>query len=208
MSDRKVANKRVHNWALELQEYGLTFVHKAGKEHVDADAVSQQPQPPPSLPVSVDSGVPLCHHCNQPADGSKEIRSGIAAALAGVQAGVSPLQVERGFLNCVREELPRDPLLKDHFKYFAEGVLPREAKKTKQILLEESAFEERGGLLYRYKGRETERKEQLMVPEAYRKMVLVMNHNYQLGGHPGANRLTEKTLVHFWWPGLRADVRE
>uniref|UniRef100_A0A0G4GXU0 Reverse transcriptase RNase H-like domain-containing protein n=1 Tax=Chromera velia CCMP2878 TaxID=1169474 RepID=A0A0G4GXU0_9ALVE len=43
MSDRKVTNKRVHNWALELQEYGLTFVHKAGKEHVDADAVSQQP---------------------------------------------------------------------------------------------------------------------------------------------------------------------
>uniref|UniRef100_A0A0G4FV84 Integrase catalytic domain-containing protein n=1 Tax=Chromera velia CCMP2878 TaxID=1169474 RepID=A0A0G4FV84_9ALVE len=73
----------------------------------------------------------------------------MAAALAGVQAGVSPLQVERGFLDRVREELPRDPLLKDHFKYFAEGVLPREAKKAKQILLEESAFEERGGLLYR-----------------------------------------------------------
>uniref|UniRef100_A0A0G4GBP0 Reverse transcriptase domain-containing protein n=1 Tax=Chromera velia CCMP2878 TaxID=1169474 RepID=A0A0G4GBP0_9ALVE len=31
MSDRKVANKRVHNWALELQEYGLTFVHKKGR---------------------------------------------------------------------------------------------------------------------------------------------------------------------------------
>uniref|UniRef100_A0A0G4HDP6 Reverse transcriptase domain-containing protein n=1 Tax=Chromera velia CCMP2878 TaxID=1169474 RepID=A0A0G4HDP6_9ALVE len=73
ISDRKVANKRVHNWALELQEYGLTFVHKAGKEYVDADAVSRQPQPPPSLPVSIDSGVPLYHHCNQPADGSKEI---------------------------------------------------------------------------------------------------------------------------------------
>uniref|UniRef100_A0A0G4I720 RNA-directed DNA polymerase n=1 Tax=Chromera velia CCMP2878 TaxID=1169474 RepID=A0A0G4I720_9ALVE len=28
MSDRKVANKRVHNWALELQEYRLTFIHK------------------------------------------------------------------------------------------------------------------------------------------------------------------------------------
>uniref|UniRef100_A0A0G4I838 Integrase zinc-binding domain-containing protein n=1 Tax=Chromera velia CCMP2878 TaxID=1169474 RepID=A0A0G4I838_9ALVE len=208
MSDRKVANKRVHNWALELQEYGLTFVHKAGKEHVDADAVSRQPQPPPSLPVSIDSGVPLCRHYNQPAGGSKEIRSGMAAALASVQAGVSLLQVERGFLDRVREELPRDPSLKDHFKYFAEGVLLQEAKKAKQILLEESAFEKRGGLLYKYKGRGTERKEQLVVPEACRKTVLVMNHNHQLGGHPGVNRLTEKTLLHFWWPGLRADARE
>uniref|UniRef100_A0A0G4HXC7 Integrase catalytic domain-containing protein n=1 Tax=Chromera velia CCMP2878 TaxID=1169474 RepID=A0A0G4HXC7_9ALVE len=127
---------------------------------------------------------------------------------AGVQAGVSPLQVERGFLDRVREELPRDPLLKDYFKYFAEGVLPRKAKKAKQILLEESAFEERGGLLYRYEGRGTERKEQLVVPEACRKTVMVMNHDHQLGGHPGVNRLTEKTLLHFWWPGLRANARK
>uniref|UniRef100_A0A0G4GY73 Uncharacterized protein n=1 Tax=Chromera velia CCMP2878 TaxID=1169474 RepID=A0A0G4GY73_9ALVE len=102
----------------------------------------------------------------------------MAAALAGVQAGVSPLQVERGFLDHVREELPRDPLLKDHFKYFAEGVLPQEAKKAKQILLEESVFEERGGLLYRYEGRGTERKEQLVVPETCKKTVMVMNHDH------------------------------
>uniref|UniRef100_A0A0G4I745 Integrase zinc-binding domain-containing protein n=1 Tax=Chromera velia CCMP2878 TaxID=1169474 RepID=A0A0G4I745_9ALVE len=132
----------------------------------------------------------------------------MATALAGVQAGMSPLQVKRGFLDRVREELPKDPLLKDHFKYFAEGVLPREAKKAKQILLEESAFEEKRGLLYRYKGRGTKRKEQLVVPEACRKTVMVMNHDHQLGGHPGANRLTEKTLLHFWWPGFRADARD
>uniref|UniRef100_A0A0G4HAB0 Integrase catalytic domain-containing protein n=1 Tax=Chromera velia CCMP2878 TaxID=1169474 RepID=A0A0G4HAB0_9ALVE len=35
-----------------------------------------------------------------------------------------------------------------------------------------------------------------------------MGHDHSLGGHAGQHRLADKTLLHFWWPRLRADTRE
>uniref|UniRef100_A0A0G4F6T3 Reverse transcriptase RNase H-like domain-containing protein n=1 Tax=Chromera velia CCMP2878 TaxID=1169474 RepID=A0A0G4F6T3_9ALVE len=117
MEDRKVANERVRNWALELQEFGLRYVHK---------------------------------HCNQPADGSTEIRTGMGAVMADVhgQVKAAPLQANKAFLDRVREELPKDPMLGDHYRYFTKGIVPTDKRQARQVLLEESAFEFRDGLLY------------------------------------------------------------
>uniref|UniRef100_A0A0G4HA46 Reverse transcriptase domain-containing protein n=1 Tax=Chromera velia CCMP2878 TaxID=1169474 RepID=A0A0G4HA46_9ALVE len=159
MEDRKVANERVRNWALELQKFGLRYVHKSGKAHTDADALSRMPQKP--LAVCVDSGVPLCRHCNQPADGSIEIRTGIGAVMASVhrQAEAVRLQANKTFLDRVREELPKDPVLRDHYRYFVKGIMPTNKRQARQVLLEESAFEFRDGLLYRFEGSGMEKRE-------------------------------------------------
>eukprot|EP00820_Chromera_velia_P026003 Cvel_1687.t2-p1 / transcript=Cvel_1687.t2 / gene=Cvel_1687 / organism=Chromera_velia_CCMP2878 / gene_product=Retrovirus-related Pol polyprotein from transposon, putative / transcript_product=Retrovirus-related Pol polyprotein from transposon, putative / location=Cvel_scaffold60:134955-138176(-) / protein_length=1074 / sequence_SO=supercontig / SO=protein_coding / is_pseudo=false len=208
MEDRKMANERVRNWALELQKFGLRYVHKSGKAHADADALSRMPQK--LLPVCVDSGVPLCRHCNQPADRSTEIRTGMGAVMAGVygQAKATPLQANKAFLDRVREELPKDPVLGDHYRYFMKGVVPTDKRQARQVLLEESAFEFRDGLLYRFEGRGVEKREQLVMPRACQSTVLMMGHDHSLGGHAGQHRLADKTLLHFWWPRLQADARE
>eukprot|EP00820_Chromera_velia_P029680 Cvel_12563.t1-p1 / transcript=Cvel_12563.t1 / gene=Cvel_12563 / organism=Chromera_velia_CCMP2878 / gene_product=Retrovirus-related Pol polyprotein from transposon, putative / transcript_product=Retrovirus-related Pol polyprotein from transposon, putative / location=Cvel_scaffold826:34113-36770(-) / protein_length=705 / sequence_SO=supercontig / SO=protein_coding / is_pseudo=false len=198
MENRKVANERVRNWALELQEFELRYVHKSGKGHADADALSRIPQKP--LPICVDSGVPLCRHCNQPADRSTEIRTGMGAVMAGVhrQAGAAPLQANKAFLDRVREELPKDPMLGDHYRYFTKGIVPTDKRQARQVLLEESAFEFRDGLLYRFEGRGVEKREQLVVSRACQSTVLMMGYDHSLGGHAGQHRLANKTLLHFW----------
>uniref|UniRef100_A0A0G4HQ24 Reverse transcriptase domain-containing protein n=1 Tax=Chromera velia CCMP2878 TaxID=1169474 RepID=A0A0G4HQ24_9ALVE len=185
MEDRKVANERVRNWALELQEFGLRYVHKSGKAHADADALSRMPQKP--LPVCVDSGVPLCRHCNQPTDGSTEIRTGMGAVMVGVhrQAKAAPLQANKAFLDRVREELPKDPVLGDHYRYFTKGIVPTDRRQARQVLLEESAFKFRDGLLYRFKGRGVEKREQLVVPRVCQSTVLMMGYDHSLGGYAG-----------------------
>uniref|UniRef100_A0A0G4GRB8 Reverse transcriptase domain-containing protein n=1 Tax=Chromera velia CCMP2878 TaxID=1169474 RepID=A0A0G4GRB8_9ALVE len=200
MEDRKVANERVRNWALELQEFGLRYVYKSGKAHADADALSQMPQKP--LPICVDSGIPLCRYCNQPANGSTEIQTGMGAVVAGVhrQAEAAPLQVNKAFLDRVREELLKDLVLGDHYRYFTKGIVPTDKKQARQVFLEESAFEFRDSLLYRFEGRGVEKREQLVVPRAYQSTVLMMGHDHSLGGHAGQHRLADKTLLHFWWP--------
>uniref|UniRef100_A0A0K6S7N2 Integrase catalytic domain-containing protein n=1 Tax=Chromera velia CCMP2878 TaxID=1169474 RepID=A0A0K6S7N2_9ALVE len=208
MEDRKVANERVRNWALELQEFRLRYVHKSEKAHTDADALSRMPQKP--LPVYVNSGVPLCRHCNQPADGSTKIRTGMGAVKASVhgQAEAAPLQVNKTFLDRVREELPKDPVLGDYYRYFMKGIVPTDKRQARQVLLEESAFEFRDGLLYRFEERGMEKREQLVMPRACQSTVLMMGHDHSLGGHAGQHWLADKTLLHFWWPRLRADARE
>uniref|UniRef100_A0A0G4G5Y1 Integrase catalytic domain-containing protein n=1 Tax=Chromera velia CCMP2878 TaxID=1169474 RepID=A0A0G4G5Y1_9ALVE len=36
----------------------------------------------------------------------------------------------------------------------------------------------------------------------------MMGHDHSLGGYAGQHRLVDKTLLHFWWPRLRTDLRE
>uniref|UniRef100_A0A0G4HW42 Reverse transcriptase domain-containing protein n=1 Tax=Chromera velia CCMP2878 TaxID=1169474 RepID=A0A0G4HW42_9ALVE len=141
-------------------------------------------------------------HCNQPADRSTEIRTGMGAVMAGVhgQAKAAPLQANKAFLDRVREELPKDPVLGDYYRYFVKGIVPTDKRQARQVLLEESAFEFRDGLLYRFEGRGVEKREQLVMPRACQSTVLMMGHDYSLGGHTGQYRLADKTLLHFWWP--------
>uniref|UniRef100_A0A0G4H8L5 Integrase catalytic domain-containing protein n=1 Tax=Chromera velia CCMP2878 TaxID=1169474 RepID=A0A0G4H8L5_9ALVE len=134
----------------------------------------------------------------------------MGAVMTGVhgQAKAAPLQVNKAFLDRVREELPKDPVLGDHYRYFAKGIVPTDKRQARQVLLEESAFEFRDGLLYRFEERGVEKREQLVVPRACQSTVLMMGHDHSLGGHAGQHRLADKTLLHFWWPRLRADARE
>uniref|UniRef100_A0A0G4H7P6 Integrase catalytic domain-containing protein n=1 Tax=Chromera velia CCMP2878 TaxID=1169474 RepID=A0A0G4H7P6_9ALVE len=74
----------------------------------------------------------------------------------------------------------------------------------KTVMAQESLFELRGGLLYRYVG-ETE---QLYVPAHLRETVMVMHHDRPMGGHIAGKRLAERLLREFWWPGLWKDVGE
>ena len=44
------ANARLQRWSLTLQEYSYDVIHKAGKYHLDADALSRAPPPPAEMP--------------------------------------------------------------------------------------------------------------------------------------------------------------
>ena len=48
--------------------------------------------------------------------------------------------------------------------------------------------------------------EQLVVPMAFRKIVLSLAHEGIMGGYQGIGKTTEKILNCFFWPGIHADV--
>ena len=47
---------------------------------------------------------------------------------------------------------------------------------------------------------------QIVVPVKFRQQVLKLAHESILGGHLGVKKTTEKILMHFFWPGMHADV--
>ena len=51
-------------------------------------------------------------------------------------------------------------------------------------------------------------RQQVVLPREYREEVLKMGHAGPVAGHSGIARTLEKIGRHFWWPGLRKDVRE
>uniref|UniRef100_A0A3B1JS97 Gypsy retrotransposon integrase-like protein 1 n=1 Tax=Astyanax mexicanus TaxID=7994 RepID=A0A3B1JS97_ASTMX len=47
---------------------------------------------------------------------------------------------------------------------------------------------------------------QIVVPEVYRAYVLSLAHDHVMAGHLGINKTYKRILLHFFWPGLKADV--
>ena len=47
---------------------------------------------------------------------------------------------------------------------------------------------------------------QVVVPTKYRNQVMNLAHESILGGHLGSKKTCEKILMHFFWPGMHADV--
>lgn len=51
-------------------------------------------------------------------------------------------------------------------------------------------------------------KEQIILPKAYRILILRTAHLIPLTDHLRVNKSFEKILRHFYWPGLKRDVAE
>uniref|UniRef100_A0A0G4HR59 Reverse transcriptase domain-containing protein n=1 Tax=Chromera velia CCMP2878 TaxID=1169474 RepID=A0A0G4HR59_9ALVE len=205
MQENKLANKRIEKWALELQKYGLQFLYKEGKSHTDADAVSRLPVPR-QVEHSTDAGAPLCQHCFLPSDGSTPLRSEFDAAVAGVkviEAESAPTQAIVPFLEKVRRSEPTEVEVKDVFEYLQKKSLPEDLQRRRTVLAQESLFELRDGLLYRFSGES----KQLYIPAYLRETVLVMHHKHPMAGYAATKKLTARLLTEFWWPGLHKDVR-
>ena len=47
---------------------------------------------------------------------------------------------------------------------------------------------------------------QVVVPAPYRNEILSLAHDHHFSGHLGVNKTTDRTLRHFFWPGLKRDV--
>lgn len=72
------------------------------------------------------------------------------------------------------------------------------------------SFEIVDGLLYRVfnNTRSSEEVRQLVVPTPLRKSALVAAHDSVMAGHSGVTRTTKRLLTHFFWPGIRREVKK
>lgn len=49
---------------------------------------------------------------------------------------------------------------------------------------------------------------QIVVPQVFRSVILGLAHDNPLAGHLGVNKTYNRILRHFFWPGLKRDVRQ
>lgn len=47
-----------------------------------------------------------------------------------------------------------------------------------------------------------------MLPQGRKKLVLELAHDELFAGHLGASKTYQKLHTHFFWPGMRADVKD
>ena len=180
-------------WLEKLQEYHFNIVHRPGRKHANADALSWRP----------------CDQC-----GRMDHHQGMAVAVSPISIDASPIG-DRSLVK-LRQLQKEDPNLKFVLEARETGQQPTtEAVKSKgrqahqllqlwdQLVISSGVltrrFEDKdgGNILYQW-----------VVPKKQRKEILHHLHDGPLGAHLGENKTLEKLRERFYWPGHAADVKE
>ena len=174
-------------WLEQLQEYDFSIVHRRGRKHGNADALSRMP----------------CSQCGR--ESHEEQPSVVAASSFDLHSSddLRKSQLADPSIRFVllAKEAGRKPLT---------DQLAGQSQSCKRLVQLWERLEAIGGVLWKhYEDVEGGLKwKQLVVPQSLRDDILQELHAGVLGGHLGEEKTTLKLRQRFYWPGYSKDVRD
>ena len=212
-------------WGLALQEVDIVIHYHPGKSNVSADSLSRYPvaqsskydvcaENPPVAAIVSKEGIDKEWESSsslsprpskvEKLSCSKEVRN--KGTEECCVAAVSPElwdEVKDNERKSIEDRQREDPELKLIIDYQKEGVLPRDDKKARELLLSRVQYHMKGGVLYYVEADKTLR---LIPPTGYRKHPFEEAHCGMFGAHLGGAKVHGQLSKHYWWPRMRADI--
>lgn len=181
---------QIARWLQKLQEYNFSIIHRPGKQHSNADALSRIP----------------CRQCGQlPSEINQQIIQAVQTSdlsfsiCSSMELQVSQLEdpIIGPILKAKQADTRPDTSPADNLLY------RRLAQLWDQLCV-------RDGLLYRvFVGQDDQLDHfQLVVPAKLREDVLDSLHGGVAGGHLGHEKTFNRVKERFYWPGYWNDTRD
>ena len=201
-------------WLTTLSKYSFTLVHRAGKNHSNADALSRRP--PVRKCPRVD-----CDHC-RPATTPKETTIGQVmltnetTSTSSTHAQDIPSWLDGFSLKELAQAQKRDPVLKNIINLINSksprphpSRLRREGSEFKTYVRIWDELRIVNDVLYRrcYQPPLATPRFQLVVPMEIRTNILQACHDSLLAGHRGHTKTWAKIKTNFYWPNYQLDVK-
>jgi len=186
---------RYTRWWEYLQDYELEVVHRKGRLHTNADALSR-------LKIKQEETKDIA--------GLDRPENPFITPLRARQIVIDDTKVE---FETLFKEQRKDPIVKTWIDFLEKGILPGNEKEAKKIRTRtERMTLEEGILFIRMTGfrRDNWRKEAhklVVIPKSMVEDIIKAYHNSRLGGHRGIETTIGRIMVNFWWPTLNADVK-
>jgi len=181
-------------WCEILEEFDFQIVHRLGRLHGNADAMSRRP----------------CRQCGN--DGENMV----AVQLRAINF-VNISKGDRWSKKKIAESTKRDTEVATFVKLLQDGLLPltsnelaRHDPATKSLHAQWERFKLKEGVLYRKYWSNNQEGEswQLVAPVAYRNEVMRTTHASVTGGHMGVKKTQVKVAKQVYWVGWSKDVRD
>ena len=197
---------QVARWLEALEEYQMEVIHRPGKKHQNADALSREG----------------CSQCGGPHIGEK-IRVGRAPKVCQVrtrgaesrqqQSTPTWLGAQTVNLDDMREAQRADPVLAAVYRWVEDGVRPAwsliagEGRALKFYWGQFQSLKISDGVLIRRLDRgELDPRHQILVPKTMRSGVLAGSHEALTAGHLGRDKTIANIKQRFLWPGMRKEA--
>ena len=201
---------QVARWLEKLQEYDFEIVHRPGRNHVNADAMSRRPR------RHHGGNCPSCGDTMQPL---------VSSTVSTITQSAKKDEKEKGSkdkepadvlwsVNEVAEAQMKDPDISDVIEHLSKGKdkpskkeLQSKSPMTKSIWAKFELLELKDGVL-RIRPT-TDKKEwtsRIIIPQSLVKPALKRVHDGIEGGHLGTFKTLHKLQARFWRPGLSSSV--
>jgi hypothetical protein len=204
-------------WLEELSQYDLKIVHRPGRNHGNADALSRLPNTCDCYNAGSEvtdlpcGGCPYCTRAH-----TQWERFSIDVDVV-VPLAVRVMQVESRWLeNYTAEDLrvlqEKDPDLAAFLQWMDSQDAPEPdlalASKTTKYLWQhrdQLHLSEPGVLLYRWEEDDGGGHDCLVVPQTLRHEVMALEHATPSGGHFALDKMLSRLWKRFYWPGMSRD---
>ena len=221
---------KLARWALTVQEMNLTLKHRAGKQNLNADALSRNPVVDTSSIANMSTSVSTCeepscarteHNCCDDNVVCSVCPVCPVCSIRSVKAGVVSEQTSDGVdrtddqvvdvklnesLEKIREVQLKDPDLALYFAYLECHTLPEDESIAKRIVLESKRLEVIDQVLHREDTSDPGRW-CVVVPRELRSVLLEEAHAGVFAGHFSEQKVYARLRKSYWWYGMRTDVR-
>ena len=171
---------KLARWGMALQELDLKIEYRPGKGNARADALSR-------YPVSLLA--------------EKEAQPQTHAVIASIVQGMETTGEE----DSLRSHQQSDPDLQKIFKYLEDGILPKEEKVARELVLSKPQYTIQEGILYHVEPDKTLR---IIPPASHREKLFHETHDGPFSAHLREAKIHSQLSKHFWWPHMRRDISQ
>ena len=186
----KTPEGQIARWLEKLQDYQFTIVHRPGRQHNNADALSRFP----------------CQQCGRTSHVFNQPIATISAT--GMTAGYSSQELRNLQLNdeCLGQLL----LARERNQQPSQDYAKGQCIEYRRLLQQWDLLSVQDGVLWRYCIQPDDGRGwlQLVVPHQLRAEILKEAHEGVSGGHLGQDKTLYRLKERFYWPGHFNDVRD
>ena len=215
---------RIARWMVELHSYSFSIIHRRGRSHTNADALSRHPSPSDGdahLPSSTSP-----HLCSLIATGPtsststqtestrrepESLNSARSVNVPSLPTSTSDVASE-GLLPKILHHQQQDEdiqaikhMVENNVKFSPKEIRWHSSPRMRRFLWQLNRFTTQDGILYRTK---TDRRKSTTFPQSLVHEVLQLLHSHPTSDHFSAQRTLSRAENDMYWPFMHQDVMD
>lgn len=214
MTNLKLPTGQMARWLQEIASYDLEIVHRKGKKHTNADALSRRPCKVCQRYADEPNNIGAIEKLDNCEDDAPCMSISARMITRSQNSPKVPELLEGWDPASIRQEQLSDADMGPVFSVFDDTLerpkwkdMTMSSVNAKILWSQWDRLTVMSGMLYRKWTKDDKECLQLVVPKTRQSKVMYLNHNIPTAGHLGWKSNLKRIQQDFYWPGVKTDLQ-